>query len=454
MPSLGMAQDTGKLIAWLKAEGETVSKGDPIMEIETDKATVEIESPGSGILSAVTARPGDEVPVGQVIAWILAPGEAPPGGQTLPAPSPHAFAIAAPPVPVPAAASAPAAALPPAAAPLEVSPIARRMAQEHGLNLSLVKPDGGRIEKKDVLAYLERQSASRPSARLQPASPKARRLAGEFGLDLAAIPGSGPESAVLAADVVAASQAVSAVAAPAAFAAASADSPSGQPNESYLPVSNVWRIMAERLSDTWPAVPHFYLVRDVYAGRLVEWRRSVQARLEAKITITDLLVRLAAAALRRHPRLLARWDAGRILQTQAIHIGLAVAIEDGLTVPVIHHADQMDLRQIAARRSELVERAQSGRLRLEDLADGAFTISNLGMYAVDAFNAIINPPQAAILAVGRIADRVVPLDGQPAVRPMLTLTLSCDHRVVDGARGAQFLQTLASYIEDPLAVLD
>jgi len=179
-----------------------------------------------------------------------------------------------------------------------------------------------------------------------------------------------------------------------------------------------------------------------------------QARSAEKITYTDLLVKLVAAALHQHPRLNAKWAAETILGNDEINIGLAVAIEEGLVVPIIHRADQLGLHQLAARRQECITRAQAGKLTPDDLRDGTFTLSNLGMYGIDAFNAIVNPPQAAILALGQIADRVVPIAGQPAVRPMLTLTLSCDHRIVDGARAAQFLQTLTTFIQDPLALLD
>jgi pyruvate dehydrogenase E2 component (dihydrolipoamide acetyltransferase) len=195
---------------------------------------------------------------------------------------------------------------------------------------------------------------------------------------------------------------------------------------------------------------------------LIAWREAAQTRLAAqnpaaeKITYTDLLVKVVAAALRRHPRLNASWHAerGDVRLNSDINIGLAVAVDDGLIVPVIHHADQMGLGQLAARRVEIVARAQAGKLAPADLGGGTFTLSNLGMYGVDAFIAIVNPPQAAILAVGRIAERVVAVSGHPAVRPMLTLGLSCDHRVVDGARGAQFLQTVAELVEAPLRLLD
>lgn len=409
MPALGMAQETGTLIRWLKAPGEAVAKGEPLMEVETDKATVEVEAPASGILAQVTIQPGETVPVGQRIAVILAPDEA--------APTPTTGTVSA-------------------------TPLAARIAAEHGLDLAQIKPQGGRVQKEEVLAYLaaqeKMQGAGRPLA-----SPKARRLAQERGLDLGAIPGSGPGGAVLAADVLAYAparpQPVEAVAVEAA---------------KTLPVSRIWRIMAERVSQAWTTIPHFYLLREVNAAGLIAWRDQAQARISEKLSITDLVVKLVAAALRRHPRLNASWQDGSICLNPDINIGLAVAVDEGLVVPVIHRADTLGLSQLAARRAELVAKAQAGKLAPADLSGGTFTISNLGMYGVDAFSAIVNPPQAAILAVSRIADRVVPLNGQPAVQPMLVLSLSCDHRVVDGARGAQFLHTLAELIEAPLRLLD
>jgi len=435
MPALGMAQETGTLLQWLKAPGQTVTKGEPLMEIETDKATVEIEAPASGILADVTAQPGDVIPVGGRIALILAPGEAAPASATI-APS--------------------AAAARPAAAPVTATPVATRMAAEHGLDLSTIKPEGGKVQKEDVEAYLAAQRApqvAHPLAERKPdgralASPKARRLAKERGLDLRAIPGSGPEGAVLAADVAAYTPTAEPTPAAATFHRDVATEPE------TLPVTRLWRVMVERLSHAWATVPHFYLLREVNATRLTAWREYAQKRSATKITYTDLLVKVVAAALREHPRLNAAWQNDSLVLNADINIGLAVAVEEGLIVPVIHRADQLKLEQLAAQRQELVARAQAGRLALDDLSGGTFTISNLGMYGVDAFNAIVNPPQAAILAVSRIADRVVAVNGQPAVQPMLTLTLSCDHRVVDGARGAQFLQTLAEMIEEPMRLLD
>jgi pyruvate dehydrogenase E2 component (dihydrolipoamide acetyltransferase) len=211
--------------------------------------------------------------------------------------------------------------------------------------------------------------------------------------------------------------------------------------------------MAERMTASWTTAPHFYLVREVNVGRLVAWLEHARTHTGVRVTYTDLLVKLVAAALVRHPRVNVSWKDGGIVQHADVNVGLAVAIDDGLVVPVIHRADTLGLAEIAARREDVVARAQGGKLRPADIQGGVFTISNLGMFGVDAFNAIVNPPQAAILAVGRIADRVVAVNGQPAVQPTMVLTLSCDHRALDGARGAGFLGALADLIEEPLALL-
>ena len=437
MPALELAQETGKVLHWLKRPGDTVRKGEPIVEIETDKVTVEIEAPASGVLRDVTAQEGDVVPVGRTIALIVAAGEA--GGAAGAAPvMPPASAAATGAVPAPpAAGGAP-------AGVVKASPLARKVAEQHGVDLGRVRTASGRIEKADVLAYVESQKSSVAgngrAGRLL-ASPKARRLAAERGLDVAALRGSGPGGAVLADDVATAAR----PAAPPALAAA--------PREGGPSVGTVWRIMAERMTTSWTTAPHFYLVREVHVTRLASWLDLARKQTGAHVTYTDLLVKLVAAALSRHPRVNASWRDGTIVQNTDVSIGLAVAIDDGLVVPVIHRADTLLLPELAARRADVVSRAQAGKLRPADIQGGGFTISNLGMFGVDAFNAIVNPPQAAILAVGRIADRVVALDGQPVVQPTMVLTLSCDHRALDGARAAQFLGALADLIEEPLALL-
>jgi len=427
MPVLGMAQDTGKLISWLKMEGEAVLEGEPIMEVETDKATVEIEASVSGSLGGVRAQEGDEVPVGQVIAWILDPGESPPDVDDPQYETAPPFRVA------PEA---------PQDSPMEVvegiapaaSPVAQKMAAEHGIDLAMVKADGGRIQKADILAYIKNQKGRQAGARLTPASPKARRLAAEQDINIATLTGSGSGGAVLSEDVLAVD--------------------TRTPSTTSLTISTVWQRMAERVTQSWTSAPHFYLLREVNASRLVSWRTQVKEHTGKRITYTDLLVKLVAAALRQHPQANAAWNHGEILLNDEINIGLAIATEEGLFVPVIHRADQLSLSQITDRRSELVRLAQDGKLGLEDLQGGTFTLTNLGMYGVDIFNAVLNPPQAAILAVGRITERVVPVNGQPAVQPVMMLSVSYDHRAIDGARGAQFLETLANLVEEPLILLD
>jgi pyruvate dehydrogenase E2 component (dihydrolipoamide acetyltransferase) len=424
MPALGMTQETGLLVEWLKADGDVITKGEPLMIVETDKATEEIEAPASGVLANVRAEAGDDVPVGQVIATILAPGEK-------------------------ALAAAPSSRLP----SHPISPLAARIAADRQVDLSQVEPRGDRIQKADVLAYLEGQQPQSPQTATDGrtlASPKARRLATENELDLATVSGSGPDGAVLAGDVESA-VAILAEALPAVTAPRSLTMPDGA---EAIPMSRKWQIMARRLGEAWRTIPHFYLRRDVEAGQLTIWLESARRRAGEKITYTDLLIKLAAAALRKHSRVNASWINDQVVANPEVNIGLAVAVDDGLVVPVIRQANTLNLSQIAARRIELVAAARDSRLSLADLEGGTFTVSNLGMFGVDEFSAIVNPPQAAILATGRIADKVVPVEGQPSVRPMMTLTLSCDHRVVDGARGAQFLDELGQWIEEPLALLD
>jgi pyruvate dehydrogenase E2 component (dihydrolipoamide acetyltransferase) len=360
MPALGMAQETGKILHWLRADGEPVAKGEPLLEVETDKVTVEIEAPAAGTLAGVSAAEGAEVPVGSVIAFVLAEGE-----QLSAAVETAAAAEAAPAAAAVAAAAAP---------------------------------------------------VSSPDGRRRLASPKARRLAEARGIDLAAVAGSGPGGAVLATDIESAG-------APAALA-----------------VDSVWRVMAERMERAWRDVPQFVLTRDVDATAL-------RADSGDGITVTDLLVKHCAGALVRHPRLAMSWKEGGLDPGPGVNVGIAVATDEALVVPVIHDADKLDSAEISARRREIVDAARAGALRPEDVQGGAFTISNLGMYGVDAFQAIVNAPQAAILAVGRIVERPVAVNGALAVRPVLTLTVTFDHRVVDGARGAEFLDTLAALIE-------
>ena len=435
MPALGMAQDEGVLLRWLKKEGEMVQAGEPLMEVATDKVDVQVEAPASGLLTAVTAQEGDEIPVGQVIALIAAEGEELPAKPvSAPLATDMEDSEGEPPAQsVPSESRVP-------------SPVAARMAAQHGIDLADVPAVGGRISREDIEAHMRTAGAG---VRVL-ASPKARRLARERGIDLASLAGNGPQGAVLAADVPLAVQPPTESITQPQPVPAPAASPPDQPT-----VSRMWQIMAQRLTASWTSVPHFYLVREVDATGLQGWRSLLASKTpdRVNVTYTDLLTKLTALSLARFPRLNASWRDGEILFNPDINIGLAVAVPEGLLVPVVHKADQLQVQDIAARRTDLVARANRASLLPDDFAGGTFTISNLGMYGVDAFNAIVNPPQAAILAVARITDRVVAVDGQPAVRPMLTLTLSCDHRAVDGVMAAQFLDTLAALIEEPLRAL-
>jgi pyruvate dehydrogenase E2 component (dihydrolipoyllysine-residue acetyltransferase) len=452
MPALELAQETGKLLRWIKAPGDTVRKGEPIAEVETDKVTIELEAPAAGILRDVTAHEGDVVPVGHTIAIIAAAGEStssaapsslsPPGRGQGEGPGGEGAGVEAV----------------PGDARVKASPLARKVAEEHGVDLARVKTASGKIEKADVLAYVESQRVvaaptNGSAGRLVPASPKARRLAAERGIDLRALKGSGPGGAVLEMDLplVATPPLTTGPLTTGPLTTGPLTLPSPQRGEGEI--GTVWRIMAERMTASWTTAPHFYLVREVNVTRLVAWLAQARKQTGAHVTYTDLLVKLVAATLAQHPRVAVSWKDGRLERHADVNVGLAVALEDGLVVPVLHRADTLGLKEIVARREDLVSRAQAGKLRPADIQGGVFTISNLGMYGVDAFNAIVNPPQAAILAVGRIADRVVPVDGRPAVQPTMVLTLSCDHRALDGARGAQFLGALADLVEEPLALL-
>jgi pyruvate dehydrogenase E2 component (dihydrolipoamide acetyltransferase) len=393
MPALEMAQETGKLIAWRKKEGDPVAKGEPLLEIETDKAVVEVEAPADGILAGIKASAGDDIPVGQTIAWIVAPGEVPPAETASAAPAARAASHTK--------------TEQPHAAPAAVS--------------SSSPASGSKI------------------------SPKARRLAKELGVDIATVRGSGAGGEILAFDVQAAA------AAPAAAAAADKTSRTLE-----IPTS-LGRIMAERTTQSWTTVPHFFVTRDIDATALDAYRGQIVTEIErthqVRVTHTDLLVALVARVLLKHPRINASWAAEGIRLHSHVNMGVAIAVNDGVVAAVIPNAHAASLAEIAIQRRDVAERARSGKLRPADIADATFTISNLGMYQVDHFSAIITPPQAAILAVGGIADRVVAMEGKPAVRPMMTLTISCDHRVADGARAALFLKDLVDATRDPAKVL-
>ena len=389
MPALEMAQETGKIISWLKKEGDAITKGQPLLEVETDKAVVEIEAGAEGVLAGVKSKEGDVVQVGTTIAWILAPGET---------------------VPVETAAAAQ------TGRTMTAAPTAAKVA---------------------VSAPTQAAKSSGDSPQI---SPKARRLAKENGVDITRVKGTGPGGTISSEDIMAA-----AAAGPATTAAA--------PVAGVEPLTGIARLMAERTTQSWQQAPHFFLVRDIDAGALNDAREKLGPAIErdrgVKVTHTDLLVALVARTLVKHPKMNASWLGQGIRLNPGVNISVAMAVKDGVVGAVIPKADSTSLADIAVQRRDLTERARSGKLKPADLADGTFTITNLGMYGIDAFSAIIATPQAAILAIGRISDRVVPVNGQPGIRPMLTMTLSSDHRVVDGAQAALFLKDLAEALANP-----
>jgi pyruvate dehydrogenase E2 component (dihydrolipoamide acetyltransferase) len=385
MPALEMAQENGKLLAWRKKEGERVSKGEPLLEIETDKAVVEVEAPGDGILTGVTAEVGAVIPVGETIAWLVAPGEQPPAKAVTAAPAARATSAA---------------------------------------------------QSATLASTQQKQRAASSAAQI---SPKARRLAKELGLDIAQIQGTGPDGTITSEDVQAAANSKGSVA-PAVGGAPATE-----------PLSQVARLMAERTTQSWTSVPHFFLMQSVDAGALIDTQKKLSQGSAAGSapTITDVLIGLLARVLERHPRMNSSWTGDGIRPNADINISVAMAVKDGVVGAVIPKANKEKIAALSVLRRELTERARAGRLRPADISGGTFTLSNLGMYKVNAFSAIITPPQCAILAVGAIADAVVPVDGKPGIRPIMTMTLSSDHRVVDGARAAEFLVDLVNAIREP-----
>ncbi len=429
MEALSPTMEEGRLVEWKKAEGDPVATGDVLAEVETDKAVMELVARADGILLKQVVAAGATVPVADPVGWIGEAGESIPGSTTT---DPDVGAQQAAPV---------------------VSP-----ATDPNVGAQPVAPDPAATSTPDHattpapaagaqhVAPIHGASAQTSDARVK-ASPVARRIAGDRGLDLAAISGSGPEGRIIKRDVDAA------VAQPTVGSQAAAPGASGT---SYTDVSlsQMRKAIAKRLVQSIGPIPTFYLTAEVDMERAAEARRALLAREpDGKFSFNDIIIRATAAALTVHPFVNAWWMDDRIRQWQEIHIGVAVAIEDGLITPVIRHANRKGLREISAEVRELAGRARAKRLQPEEYTGATFTISNLGMFGIDDFTAIINPPEVGILAVGRIEPKAVVVDGAVTVRQRMRITLSCDHRVIDGATGAQFMQTLVGMLENPLAMV-
>jgi pyruvate dehydrogenase E2 component (dihydrolipoamide acetyltransferase) len=394
LPRLGQGMEAGTITKWLKSPGDTVEKGEPLFEIDTDKVTQEVESDYAGVLLKITLESG-EAPVGQTIAYIGTEGEE--------------VAEAAAPAPAePEAAPAPAPE-PDSAKPNQIRDSAPASAS-----------NGGRIK----------------------ASPLARRIARERGVDLASLSGTGPDGRIVAEDVER-----GAVAKPAAPAAA----PTGEIES--VPLTNIRKTIARRLTAAWEA-PVFQLTVSADMTRANELvARSRELNPDVRVTVTDLLAKLCAQALMRHRDVNVQYTEDALLKFPTANVGIAVAAPQGLIVPVIRSVERLSLSEVGTARGDIVGRARENKLTAQDLEDGTFTISNLGMYGIEQFVAVINPPQAAILAVGATLDTPVARNGSVEVRPMMTMTLTVDHRAVDGAAGADFLRTVKQYVEEPALAL-
>jgi pyruvate dehydrogenase E2 component (dihydrolipoamide acetyltransferase) len=432
MPRLSDTMQEGTVSTWTKKIGDRVDKGDILAEIETDKATMELEAYDAGVLEQIIVEAGKTVPIGEIIAVIgdgagsgsgsgsgtgtsKTTGKGVPAGEATPATPAAAAADAAPEPPVSAAPG---------------TPTAQPVAPGRAENTGAVK-----------------------------ASPLARAIARDAGLDLSTVRGSGPGGRIVRADVDAAVAALRT--APATVGAVSSSAVRTGPDDEELPLNNVRRITARRLVESKQQVPHFYLTRAIDAEELVRARAQINAGLAAiagdaapaKVSVNDLIVKAVASALRAHPEMNISFAGDKLIKHNRVHVGIAVSLTDGLIVPVIRDTDTLTVTQISAETKELAARARAGKLKPDEFSGGTFSVSNLGMFGVDEFSAIINPPEPAILAVGRAKQEAVVRDGQIVVRHTMRVTLSIDHRAVDGAGGARFLATLASLLENPLAAL-
>jgi len=429
MPALSPTMTEGKLAKWHVKEGDAVTAGQVICEIETDKATMEVEAVDEGKVGRIVVAEGTEgVKVNDVIAILLEEGEKDvPKDAAAPAAAP---APAAKPTAAPASATpAPAEPTPKPAAPATPPPAAADKATD----------SGGRIF----------------------ASPLARRIAAEKGLDLSRIKGSGPHGRIVKADVEAAKPLPATAAPTPAAAPRAAPAPGAQPvfvapGDTRVPHTAIRKVIARRMLESKQTVPHFYLTVDLEIDALLAARQAINAVAEkkgTKVSVNDMVIKACAKALRDHPECNASWTEEEMIQYGAVDISVAVATDRGLITPIVRNADMKGLGQIAAEMKDLATRAKAGKLKLEEFQGGGFTISNLGMFGINSFAAIINPPQAMILAVGMGEERAVVRKGQVVVRNMMSCTLAVDHRVVDGAMGAQFLQTLRAYVEQPASML-
>jgi len=447
LPKLGETVEKSTIERWVKKEGDSVAPGNILCEITTDKATLEVESYYRGTLLKILAPEGRELPVGALIAVVGDPGEKIPEAVLAEAGAAPALSAAKPAAgAAPSEEAATAALLAPAAAEggrIKVSPRARRRARELGVGLAGIRGTGpgGRIVEADV------EAAARTAAAVK-ASPLARKLATRRGVDLAAVEGTGVRGKVMKEDVLRAvgrgapSKPVPSVARP-------ERSRGVEGVGKVVPLTPMRRVIAQRMLESKQTIPCYYLEMDADVTDLVDLRSRLNAEGGPKVAFNDFVIKACGKALRLFSAVNSRWASGGIERRSEVNVGLAVALDEGLIVPVVREADRKSLRQVAAETADLAARARANRLRPEEYQDGCMTVTNLGMFGIRSFIPIVNPGESVILGLGMIEDRVVALQGNIGIRKVMTLTLAADHRLVDGAVGAQFLETVRDAIEAP-----
>ena len=424
MPKMGDAMTEGKVVRWYKQPGDAVKKGEPVAEIETDKVNLDLEAEADGTLSDYSAQEGQMVPVGGVLATILGAGE-----KAKPA---------AAPAPAPAAKKEE-----PQRRATDKKESVKHTTGEYGEAIEMRGPRIDRTQQAKVVEMPKGDGGRRRS------SPLARRMARDLGVSLESVQGSGPGGRIVAKDIQGAKQGAPGV----AKTAPPALRPAAQLESKQVPLTAMRRTIAKRLSESTGPIPHFYLTADYDVVNLLSLRLQVNEISGIKTSVNDYVVRAVALALRHHPNVNASWGDEAISQHGEIHVGIAVSTPEGLITPVIRDADGKSVEQISTEVRALAEKAKNRKLMPNEYQGSTFTISNLGAWGIEEFTAIINPPNSAILAIGAAEARAVVVDRQIVVRDRMKVTMSCDHRVIDGVAGAEFLKTLRSYIEQPVRLI-
>jgi len=447
MPQMGYDMQEGTVLKWHKKEGDEVARGEIIADIETDKATVEFEAFVGGVLRKIVAAEGVAIPVGEVIAVIAAADEELPDDLGVSSEAPPPAAPQASAAPAQTVADAPERA-PSAEGEVRASPIARRLARERGIDLSTVTGSGpgGRILEEDVLSHQEPTTEAAAPAISDSevrASPIARRLARERGIELSKIPGTGPEGRIVEEDVLKYQEPAAAVDGVAALI------------DERVELSRMRQTIAKVTSDSKRDAPHFYVTAEIDMTKAVDFRRDINDTVpsESRVSVNDLVIKACAMALGRHPKFNASFQGDYLQMNGSVNIGIAIALEAGLIVPGINGCEAKSLLEIAAASTDLIGRANSGTLRNDEYSGTTFSISNLGMFDVESFAAIIYPPHAAVVAVGTVKEQPVARDGQVALAKIMKATLSVDHRVADGAEAAQFLMEVKKLLENPVRLV-